>query len=181
MRILPPTGVFLQFLLTVARRLKFDTAEHVPVRTATILSKCIKQVLEVYKRADFIVKTILMDGEFEKIKPHLPTVECNTTAAKEHVSKAERTIRTLKERTRGLMAMLPFSHILRRMKIKFVYFIVLWLNAFPVKSGILATYSPRELILRWRLDYKKHCRMLPGTYCDTRRARSHKHDGVAYA
>jgi hypothetical protein len=51
----------------------------------------------VYKRAGFIVRTIMMDGEFEKIKPHLPTVECNTTAAKEHVSKAERTIRTLKE------------------------------------------------------------------------------------
>ncbi len=29
-----------------------------------------------------------MDGEFEKIKPLLPTLECNTTAAKEHVSEA---------------------------------------------------------------------------------------------
>jgi hypothetical protein len=84
---------------------------------------------------------------------------------KEHVSKAERTIRTLKERTRGLLATLPFSHIPRWMKIEFVYFIVLWLNAFPVKSGISATYSPRELLLRWRLDYKKHWRVLPGTYC----------------
>ena len=116
----------------------------------------------MYGRAGFRVRTILMDGEFEKIKPHLPTVECNTTAAKEHVSEAERTIRTLKERTRGLMATLPFSHIPRWMKIKFVYFIVLWLNAFPIKSGISATYSPRELILRWRLDYKKNCRVLPG-------------------
>jgi hypothetical protein len=51
-----------------------------------------------------------MDGEFEKIKPLLPTLECNTTAAKEHVSEAERTIRTLKERTRGLLATLPFLH-----------------------------------------------------------------------
>ncbi len=84
------------FLLTVALRLKFVTAEHVPVRTATNLSKHIKRVLEVYKRAGFIVRTILMDVEFEKLKPLLPTVECNTTAAKEHVSEAERTIRTLK-------------------------------------------------------------------------------------
>ncbi len=61
------------------------------------LSKHIKRVLEIYKRAGFIVRTILMDGEFEKIKPLLPTVECNTTAAKEHVSEAECTIRTLKE------------------------------------------------------------------------------------
>ncbi len=33
------------FLMTVSRRLKFITAEHVPVRTATQLSKHIKRVL----------------------------------------------------------------------------------------------------------------------------------------
>jgi hypothetical protein len=154
------------FLLTVARHLKFVTAEHVPVRTATNLSKHMTRVVEVYKRAGFIVRTISMDGEFEKIQPHLPTVECNTTAAKEHVSEAERTIRTIKERTRGILATLPFSHLPRRMKIKFVHFIVLWLNAFPVRSGILSTFSPRELLVRWRLDHKKHCRVLLGTYCE---------------
>ena len=87
------------FLLTVARRIKFVTVEHVPVRTATSLSKHLKQVFEVYGRAGFVVRTILMDGEFfEKVKSLMPTVECNTTAAKEHVSKAEQTIRTVKER-----------------------------------------------------------------------------------
>ena len=116
------------FLLTVAWHLKFVIAEHVPVRTATNLSKHMTRVLEVYKRAGLIVRTILMDGEFEKIRPHLPTVECNTTAAKEHVSEAERTIRAIKERTRGLLAMLPFSHMPRRMKIEFVYFILPWLT-----------------------------------------------------
>jgi hypothetical protein len=154
------------FLMTVSRRLKFITAEHVPVRTATQLSKHIKRVLEVYGRAGFRIRTILMDGEFERVKPFLPTLECNTTAAKEHVSEAERTICTLKERTRGLIATLPFTHIPRRMKIEFVYFVVLWLNAFPVKSGVSATYSPRELVLRRKLDYKKHCQVLPGSYCE---------------
>ena len=87
------------FFLTIARRMKFVTGEHVPVRTATSLNKHLKQVLEVYGRAGFVVRTILMDGEFfEKVKSLMPTVECNTTAAKEHVSKAEQTIRTVKER-----------------------------------------------------------------------------------
>ena len=67
---------------------------------------------------------------------------------------------------RGLLAMLPFTHIPKQMKIGFIYFMVLWMNAFPVKSGILQTFSPRELLVRWRLDYKKHCRVLPGTYCE---------------
>ncbi len=106
-----------------------------------------------------------MDGEFEKLKNILPTVECNTTAAKEHVSKAEHSIRTVKERTRGLIGMLPLNNIPRRMKIKFAYFIVLWLNAFPVKTGVSSIYSPRKLLVCWHLDYKKHCRVLPGTYC----------------
>ena len=153
------------FLMTVSRRLKFVTTEHVPVRTATQLSKHIKRVLEVYGRAGFNVRTILMDGEFEKIKPFLPNLECNTTAAKEHVGEAERTIRTIKERTRGIIAALPFTYIPRRVKIEFVYFVVLWLNAFPVKSGVSATYSPRDLVVRHRLDYKKHCQVLPGSYC----------------
>ncbi len=109
------------FLLTVARRIKFVMTKHMPVRTALSLSKHLKRVLEVYGHAGLRVRTILMDGEFEKIKNLVPTIECNTTAAKEHVSKVERTIRTVKERTRGLLAMLPFAHI---PQIEFVYFMV---------------------------------------------------------
>jgi hypothetical protein len=116
----------------------------------------------------------------------MPTVECNTTAVKEHVSEAERSIRTVKERTRGIVTTLPFAHIPRRMKIEFVYFTVLWLNAFPVKTGISSTYSPQEILLRWRLDYKKHCQVLPGTYCEvhdkpdpSNSMVGHTHEGIA--
>jgi len=52
------------------------------------------------------------------------------------------------------------------MKIEFVYFVILWLNAFPVKSVISHTILPRELLMRWHLDYKKHCRVQPGTYSE---------------
>ena len=88
-----------------------------------------------------------MDGEFEMLKPFMPTVECNTMAAKEHVSEAESNIRTLKERTQGMLATQPFSHVPRRMKIGLVYFVVLWLNVFPMTSGILSTFSLRELLV----------------------------------
>jgi hypothetical protein len=156
------------FLVMLSRNIKFVTVEHLPVRTAKALVKHIEQVLHVYGCGGFNVRTILMliDGEFEKIKGLLRNVECNTTAAKEHVSKAKRMIRTIKERTRGLLATLTFEHIPRRMKIEFIYFIVLWLNVFPVKSGISSTFSPCKLLVRWKLDYKKHCQVLPGTYCE---------------
>ena len=53
------------FFLTVARKLKFMTVEHTPVRTAKSLVKHIKRVLQDYNRAGFTVRYVLMDGEFE--------------------------------------------------------------------------------------------------------------------
>ena len=94
-------------------------AKHVPTRTATSLSKHLQQVLLVYGWAGFRIISILMDEEFLKIKGLMPTVECKPTPTEEHVSKAERTIRAIKERTRGIVMTLPFMHIPRCMKIEF--------------------------------------------------------------
>ena len=105
-------------------------------------------------------------GNSKKIKDLMPQVVCNTTVAKEHVSKAEQNILTIKERTRGIIRTLPFEYIPKRLKMEIIYFMVLWLNAFPVKTGVSSVHSPRELLVRWKLDYAKHCRVLPGTYCD---------------
>ena len=80
----------IAFLLTVAIKLKFVTVEHTPVRIAKSLVKHIKRVLQVYDRAVFTVRYIIMDGEFEKVKELLPTIVCNTNAAKEHVAESDR-------------------------------------------------------------------------------------------
>jgi hypothetical protein len=154
------------FLITVSRCIKFATKEYMQTRTAESLCKHLEWVLQVYGRADFVVRTILMDGEFEKVRSCLPNVECNTNTAKEHISEAKHTIWTVKESTRGLIATLPFTDILCRMKIEFIYFVILWLNAFPVKNGVSLTFLSRELLVQWTLDYKKHCWVLPGTYCE---------------
>ena len=79
---------------------------------------------------------------------------------------AERNIRVLKERNRGVVNTLTFTYIPRRTKIELIYFVTLWLNAFPVKSGVSDTFSPREVLLRWEMDAKKHCRVLPSSYCE---------------
>jgi hypothetical protein len=96
-----------------------------------------------------------MDREFEKVKDKLLLLVCNTTAAKEHLSKAKRNIRTIKKHMRGIIVTLPFEYIPRRVKMEFIYFVVLWLNTFPVKLGVLGVYSLRELLVQWQLDYKK--------------------------
>ncbi len=88
-----------EFLLSLLRQIKFITAKHVATRTAKSLSKHLNltRVIQVFAQAGFIVCTNLLDGEFKKVKDKLPSLICNTTAAKEHVSDAERTICTIKE------------------------------------------------------------------------------------
>ena len=68
-------------------------------------------MLQVYDSAGFTVRYIMMDGEFEKVKELLLTIACNTTATKEHVAEAERKIRVVKERNRGVVNTLPFTYI----------------------------------------------------------------------
>jgi hypothetical protein len=89
------------FLLTLSRNIKVMTAEHIPVQTAKALVKHMEQELKVYRCAGFVVKTVLIDGDFKKIRDLLPAVECNTAVAKEHVSEAECMIRTVKKQARG--------------------------------------------------------------------------------
>ncbi len=110
----------IAFLLTVSRNIKFITTEHVATRTAKSLSKHLDRVIQNYTLTGFSVCTILMEGEFEKVKNELALAVCNTTAAKEHVSEAERSIRTIKERTRGIVGTLPFEFIPRRLKMEFI-------------------------------------------------------------
>ena len=78
----------IAFLFTVAIKLRFVTVEHTPVCTAKSLVKHIKRVLQVYDRAGFTIRYVMMDRELEKLKELLPTIVCNTTAAKEHVAEA---------------------------------------------------------------------------------------------
>ena len=50
--------------------------------------------------------------------------------------------------------------------VELIYHVVLWINAFLMKSGVSATLSPREIVLRHKLDFKKHCRAQFGSYCE---------------
>jgi hypothetical protein len=52
------------------------------------------------------------------------------------------------------------------MIIELMHFCVMWMNSFPVKSGISEKWSPRELISRHKLDAKLHCKAPFGAYCE---------------
>ena len=154
-------------LVSLARGLNLLTCEFLPVQTVKSLASCIDQIKHLYRHGGFTVGTILMDNKFEKVRPLVLNLHINTTAAKEHVPEIERRIRLVKERGRGyLLNTLPFKKMPQLILIELIsYHAVLWLNAFPSKSGISQTLSPCKTVLRHRLDLKKHCRAPFGSYC----------------
>jgi hypothetical protein len=53
----------------------------------------------------------------------------------------------------------------RLILIKLIHHVVLWLKAFPLKSGVSANLSPRKLVIRHKLDFAKHYQAQFGSYC----------------
>jgi hypothetical protein len=157
----------IAFLVTMFRGIKFVTSEHVPTHTAKQLSKSLKRIIQLYSRGGMIVQTILMDMEFDKtVEPLMGNVVVNTSAAREHIAEIERSIRTIKERCHCVIRVLPFKFLHKLIVTNVIYFAVLWLNTFPVKSGVSAEHSPRAIVVRTNLDYKKHCRIIFGSYVE---------------
>jgi hypothetical protein len=80
----------LPFLVTSSRGISLVTIEYLPSRTAKRLALTLERVIKVYTRGRFVVQTMMMDMEFEKLVDLLPNVTINATAAQEHVGEMER-------------------------------------------------------------------------------------------
>ena len=89
----------LAFFTTLGRDVRFGTTEQIPSQTAKQLAKSLTKIVKLYLNGGFVVHTVIMDGEFEKIKSKVNvTVDINISAAREHVDEVEQYHKTLKER-----------------------------------------------------------------------------------
>ena len=61
---------------------------------------------------------------------------------------------------------LPYSRLPKLVLIELLHFVVMWLNSFPVATGVSSIYSPREFLLHHKLDARLHCRVPFGAYCE---------------
>jgi hypothetical protein len=108
----------------------------------------------------------MIDIEFKKLKDLITKVMLNTTAAHECVGEIEQKIRVIKKSARGTTDTLPFAMLPKLMVIKLLHYIVMmWMNSFPVKSGISEKWGLRELISRHELDAKLHYKAPFRSYC----------------
>ena len=113
------------FLVSQSRGLNLLTVEFLPTRIAKSLAARFDQIRHLYARGGFTVGTILMDNEFEKLRPLVPGLNINITAAKDYVTEIERHIRLIKERGRALLNTLPYKKMPQLILIELIYHVVL--------------------------------------------------------
>ena len=92
------------FLMTLSRRIRLTTVEHIPGRRARVLADILKKIIRIFARGGFMVNLILMDQELDKIVDRMGMAIVNTCATNEHVTDAERNVRTIKDSTRCSVA-----------------------------------------------------------------------------
>jgi hypothetical protein len=156
----------IAFLTTLSPKLRLGTVEQLPLCTATQLSNSLTKIVRLYARTGFIIRVIMMDQEFDKVKDACKMVEINTTTAHEHVGKIKRFICTIKECSHALVLDLLYTTLPRQVVIHLVYFAVLWLNSLPAAAGVSDKYSPWEILLSCELDFEKHCKTNFGSYIE---------------
>jgi Reverse transcriptase (RNA-dependent DNA polymerase) len=161
----------LPFFVTISRHIRFSTSEFLKNKKSDTIFQAIKHVHQTYTKRGFKVKTLLLDGEFDKdgLNGEVAGLGCNMNAVarEEHVPEIERNIRTIKDRSRSVVTVLPFQQIPARIVIELIHYCVFWLNSFPRKHGISDALSPRAIVVGAKVNYNNHCKLEFGTYVQT--------------
>jgi len=135
----------IPFMMMISRAIHFGTAELIKTKIFKYIS-C--QGLKI--------RHILEDGQFKSAWKHIEAIGImlNVTGY----------IRTVKERVRVIVNILPFENYPHWLVVETVYNTIFWLNCFPHKNGVHATLSPRAIITGSHISYKKHCHLQFGSY-----------------
>ena len=80
----------LPFAITYGRGIGLIMVKFMPNQTATQLACKLKRIISLYSTAGFIIQTILLEMEFDKVVPGIAEVVINTSAASEHVAEVKR-------------------------------------------------------------------------------------------
>ena len=89
----------------------------------------LNEIVNLYVRGRFTVRTIMMDTGFEKIRdqPGMRLVNINTAAAREHVAEIERGIRFIKENlccTAGMLSVLGIWYLPKQVVVRMAHTVI---------------------------------------------------------
>ena len=141
----------MPFLISVSQRIVFTTTEWIMDRKAETIACAISNVCVFYKQHGFQLKQLNCDIEFKHaaIDKVLAEHQCvaNWCAAKEHVPRVERRIKTAKARFRAMRSHLRvFKRLPKVMVRRLVSEVTKWLNFFLSKASAIERYSPRMVV-----------------------------------
>jgi len=153
------------FFHTISKNLKFRTIEQVDDLTKHSTLQCLISVARLYQVSGFRIRQINGDMAYESLRSDLMPVQLVTAPAGEKVPEVERSIRTVKERLRCIVASLPYRKVPKAMLKSFVYEAGRHLNDSPPKDGVSRSFSPARIVAnRPMVDYKKLV-VRTGQYC----------------
>jgi len=143
----------LCYLVTISEAIIYITCNIMVNKTKKNIDKEMSKVIKMYSSRGFYISDIFGDNEFDidDIKTSILPSKLHICASGEHVPKIERSIRTIKERTRTICHSLPYTCFPKIMSRAIVATAIQWINAFPSSGGIIGNYSP-ALILEGRTN-----------------------------
>jgi hypothetical protein len=151
------------FLIAISEHIGYIQTIAIATKSEISFLSGIKKMISQYQLRGFKVTHILGDNAFECCKSALEADPFNiklTTCDKDgHVQIIERAIRFVKDRIRGLRAMmrtLKFKRIPRRFLIEAVYRTVIMINSLMRKGGVSAFLSAREIVTGKKLRLPPH-------------------------
>jgi hypothetical protein len=127
---------------TISQWIKFRTVAPIDNRTKRTLLMEAQAVINLYKGRGYNISRVKGDQEFVYITNDILPIQLNAAAADDHVHEVERSIRTIKERTRCTVQGLPFRRIPKVMMRAVIKGAHKALNQFPGKNSVSETLSP---------------------------------------
>jgi hypothetical protein len=155
----------LSFFHTISRDIKFRTIEYVEDLTKQTTLRGLISVARLYQINKFKIRQINGDMAYESLRDDLLPVQLVTAPAGEKVPEVERSIRTIKERLRCIVASLPYRKVTKMMMKSFVYEAGRHLNDSPPRDGVSRVHPPARIVAnRASIDYNK-LKVRTGQYC----------------
>jgi hypothetical protein len=146
----------IPFFHTISRNIGYRTLTAVPDRSKKTILRETQRAINLYNTRGFTVHGMHCDNEFGCIKDDVLPVRLDIVPADSHVGEVERSIRTIRERTRSAVHGMPYKGLPKLMVIELVKEAVRCLNLFPRRDGISDTMSPNTIVTGEGLpDYNK--------------------------
>lgn len=156
----------LPFLHTISSKLQYRTIKLCKSRETDEIQNAITSAISSHESRGFIIENIHGDNEFnndeliENLKPKTTIIY----PPREHVKEIERSIRTMKERSRSTCHAVPYKRYTKLMTKHLMKYITEWLNMFPSENSVSKSMSPASIVEGiGKPDMKKN-RVPFGTY-----------------